>query len=171
MEQPITNTTPVEAPASEAEATTLVKFSKPYKFEGQTYSEIDLSGMDSLTAEDMIAAEKHLMRTGVFSPLPEMTVEYVQFIAAQSLRPARRVLQGASPEGRHQGQKPGDQFFLRRGLTPEDGKDLRRLCVRLSMTLHSGFTDLMRMTIGDLVETTNEVIKISKEAAKRGKRK
>ena len=51
MEQPITNTTPVEAPASEAEATTLVKFSKPYKFEGQTYSEIDLSGMDSLTAE------------------------------------------------------------------------------------------------------------------------
>ena len=82
MEQPITNTTPVEAPASEAEATTLVKLSKPYKFEGQTYSEIDLSGLDSLTAEDMIAAEKHLMRTGVFSPLPEMTVEYVQFIAA-----------------------------------------------------------------------------------------
>lgn len=29
----------------------------------------------------------------------------------------------------------------------------------------------MRMTIGDLVETTNEVIKISKEAVKRGKRK
>ena len=40
MEQPITNTTPVEAPASEAEATTLVKFSKPYKFEGQTYSAV-----------------------------------------------------------------------------------------------------------------------------------
>lgn len=39
------------------------------------------------------------------------------------------------------------------------------------MTLHSGFTDLMRMTIGDLVDTTKEVIKISKEAAKRGKRK
>lgn len=35
MEQPITNTTPVEAPASEAEATTLVKLSKPYKFEGR----------------------------------------------------------------------------------------------------------------------------------------
>ena len=29
----------------------------------------------------------------------------------------------------------------------------------------------MRMTIGDLVETTKEVIKISKEAEKRGKRK
>lgn len=29
----------------------------------------------------------------------------------------------------------------------------------------------MRMTIGDLVETTNEVIKISKEAERRGKRK
>ena len=91
MEQPITNTTPVEAPASEADATTLVKFSKPYKFEGQTYSEIDLSGMDSLTAEDMIAAEKHLMRTGVFSPLPEMTVEYVQFIAARAATTAYNI--------------------------------------------------------------------------------
>ena len=58
MEQPITNTTPVEAPASEAEATTLVKFSKPYKFEGQTYSEIDLSGMDSLTAEDIVQLQE-----------------------------------------------------------------------------------------------------------------
>lgn len=171
MEQPITNTTPVEAPASEAEATTLVKLSKPYKFEGQTYSEIDLSGLDSLTAEDMIAAEKHLMRTGRLLPAPGDDRGVCPVHRRQSLRPARRVLQGASPEGRHQGQKPGDQFFLRRGLTPEDGKDLRRLCVRLSMTLHSGFTDLMRMTIGDLVETTKEVIKISKEAAKRGKRK
>lgn len=98
MEQPITNTTPVEAPASEAEATTLVKFSKPYKFEGQTYSEIDLSGMDSLTAEDMIAAEKNLMRTGVFSPLPEMTVEYVQFIAARASGQPVEFFKGLPPK-------------------------------------------------------------------------
>ena len=72
MDQPIPSKAidTVEATANPAEATTLVKFSKPYKFEGQTYSEIDLAGMDSLTAEDMVAAEKHLMRSGVFSPLP-----------------------------------------------------------------------------------------------------
>ena len=98
MEQPITNTTPVESPASEAEATTLVKLSKPYKFEGQTYSEIDLSGLDSLTAEDMIAAEKHLMRTGVFSPLPEMTVEYVQFIAARASGQPVEFFKGLPPK-------------------------------------------------------------------------
>ena len=64
----------------------------------QTYSEIDLSGMDSLTAEDMIAAEKHLMRTGVFSPLPEMTVEYVQFIAARASGQPVEFFKGLPPK-------------------------------------------------------------------------
>lgn len=70
--------------AQTEESSTLVKLSKPYKFEGDTYTEIDLAGMDSLTAMDMIAAEKHLNRSGVFSPLPEMTVEYVQFMASRA---------------------------------------------------------------------------------------
>ena len=163
MEQPITNTTPVEAPA------------------GQTQQALQVRGADLLGDRPVRPGQPH--RRG-YDRRREAPDAYRRLLPApgddrgvcpvhrrQSLRPARRVLQGASPEGRHQGQKPGDQFFLRRGLSPEDGKDLRRLCVRLSMTLHSGFTDLMRMTIGDLVETTKEVIKISKEAAKRGKRK
>lgn len=66
-----------------ASDTTLFKFSKPYKFEGKTYTEIDFSGLDSLTAEDMIAAEKYLSRAGVISPIPEMTSEYVCFIASR----------------------------------------------------------------------------------------
>lgn len=102
MEQPV-NTTPsstttVETSVGKTEATTLVKFSKPYKFEGQTYEEIDLAGMDSLTAEDMIAAEKHLMRSGVFSPLPEMTVEYVQFIAARASGQPVEFFKGLPPK-------------------------------------------------------------------------
>ena len=60
-----------------------VKFSKPYRFEGQTFTEIDLSGLDKLNATDMCAAEKHLNRSGMFSPLPEMTAEYICFVAAQ----------------------------------------------------------------------------------------
>lgn len=34
----------------------MVVFNKPYTFEGETYDKIDLSGLDNLTAADMIAA-------------------------------------------------------------------------------------------------------------------
>lgn len=32
----------------------IVKFAKPYSFEGTEYTEVDLSGMDKLTIQDMI---------------------------------------------------------------------------------------------------------------------
>lgn len=75
----------LDAPPSEPEESpTLVTFTKPYKFEGKVYKEVDLAGLESMSASDMCAAEKHLNRSGMFSPLPEMTAEYVSFIAAQT---------------------------------------------------------------------------------------
>ena len=53
--------------AQEDESSTLVKFSKAYRFEGKDYTEVDLSGMDDLSAEDMIAADRYLTRSGSFS--------------------------------------------------------------------------------------------------------
>lgn len=70
-----------EIPATESD--TLIKFSKPYAFEGQTYTEIDLAGLDSLTAKDMIEAEKYLFKKGIISPLPDQTSEYICFIASR----------------------------------------------------------------------------------------
>lgn len=58
-----------------------VKFRKPYLFEGERYDGVDLSGLESLTAQDMLEGEKHLNRSGVTTPLPEMSMEYVCFIA------------------------------------------------------------------------------------------
>ena len=49
-----------ENPAAESD--TLIKFSKPYVFENQTYTEIDLAGLENLTARDMIDAEKYLFK-------------------------------------------------------------------------------------------------------------
>lgn len=72
------------ASVNPAEPDTLLKFNKPYEFEGKSYDEIDLSGLTRMTAEDMIAAEKYLNRAGVFSPIPEMTSEYVCFIASRA---------------------------------------------------------------------------------------
>ncbi len=58
-----------------------VRFSKPYPFEGKNYAGIDLKGIESLSARDLCEAEKYLNRMGIISPLPEMTMEYVGFIA------------------------------------------------------------------------------------------
>ena len=58
-----------------------VKFRKPYLFEGNRYDGIDLSGLESLTAQDMLEGEKYLARNGVMTALPEMTMEYVCFMA------------------------------------------------------------------------------------------
>lgn len=63
-----------------------VVFNKPYTFEGETYDKIDLSGLDNLTAADMIAANKILDRTGSFTFLPEMSLEYACIIAAKATK-------------------------------------------------------------------------------------
>ena len=55
----------------------VVVFKKPYQFEGVTYNEIDLSGLETLTVKDMCETEKFLNRAGLITPLPEMTAEYI----------------------------------------------------------------------------------------------
>ncbi len=72
-----------ETPAAE-ETSNIVKFNKPYRFEDKTYTEIDLSGMADLTAEDMIAADKYLSRSGNFAIMPEMSIEYSCYIASRA---------------------------------------------------------------------------------------
>ena len=58
-----------------------VRFHKPYLFEGNYYAGIDLKRVENLSAKDMCEAEKYLARQGIVSPLPEMTMEYIAFIA------------------------------------------------------------------------------------------
>ena len=81
-----------------AESDTLLTLKKPYQFEDKTYTEFDLSGMEHLTAEDMISAEKLLNRAGMFSPIPEMTVEYVCFIASRATKLPIELFRGLPPK-------------------------------------------------------------------------
>lgn len=60
----------------------MIIFRKPYNFEGTVYEKIDLIGLDSLTAEDMIKVNRIMEKTNSFSILPEMTLEYACRIAA-----------------------------------------------------------------------------------------
>lgn len=72
------------APEAEPIPDTLVVFKKPYRFEGKDYTEIDLAGLDNLSTKDLREAEKRLARSGVFTPLPEMTIDYVCTMAAKA---------------------------------------------------------------------------------------
>ena len=47
----------------------VMKLDKPFTFEGQTYTEVDLSGLEDTTAADLQAVE--------------MTLEYAKFMAAR----------------------------------------------------------------------------------------
>jgi hypothetical protein len=71
---------------------------KPYTYEGKTYEKIDLSGLDNLTADDMIAASRVLDRSGSFSFLPEMTVEYACVISARATKLPIEFFKGLPPK-------------------------------------------------------------------------
>ncbi len=57
--------------------------SKAYKFEGQTYEKLDLSGMVDLTAQDMIDASRYMRRIGFSNMDEEMDLPYALFMASR----------------------------------------------------------------------------------------
>ena len=71
----------------EDEESMVVKFKKPYRFEGKEYTEIDLSGMEDLTGADMIAVNKIMSRTSAgIDVMPEVSVEYACYFAARAAK-------------------------------------------------------------------------------------
>lgn len=62
----------------------LIKFNKPYNFEGNSYLEVDVSLIENLTAEDLIDAEDILAKSGVNAFVPEINFSYLVIIAAKA---------------------------------------------------------------------------------------
>lgn len=62
------------------EFSSYVKFSKPYQFEDDTYTGIDMSGMEDLTAKDLGEIEKKFYRANIPSFNPENTVTYAKLV-------------------------------------------------------------------------------------------
>lgn len=73
-----------EAPGQEEDNKYLVVFKKPFTFEGKTYENVDLSGLEDLKAADMIAINKIIERGGTVNVLPEMSVEYACLFAGRA---------------------------------------------------------------------------------------
>ena len=80
--------------AQEDESSTLVKFSKAYRFEGKDYTEVDLSGMDDLSAED---PQRQLLRYAGDDARIRL------FHCRPCSEAAHRVLQGSAAQGCPQG--------------------------------------------------------------------
>ena len=63
-----------------------IKFRKPYKFEDETYEGVDLSGLEDLSAHDMIATQRAMERSGSINMIPEMSLEYACIFASKATK-------------------------------------------------------------------------------------
>lgn len=60
----------------------IVKFDRPYTFEGKEYAELDLSGLANLTSQDMFNASKIFSTEDYISPKPEADPKYCCLLAS-----------------------------------------------------------------------------------------
>ena len=128
------------------------KFSKPYKFEDKEYSEIelDLDGLKGSDIESAMLQVEDLTRTGQRIP----TAASWKFLAAKATEAARRVFHEPSGPRLVKTFRNGFPFFRQLGLSSKHPvQDLKRLCVRLSLTdCKLSFLDWYNMPIRDLLE-------------------
>jgi hypothetical protein len=61
-----------------------VTFKKPYNFEGKEYKEIDLQGLDKLSTNDLIEADRQFNQSGNVAIMNEMTIGYSCIIASKA---------------------------------------------------------------------------------------
>lgn len=61
----------------------IITFRKPFDFEGETFTELDLHGMEDLRGRDLTAIEKAFNKTGVSSFVPESTTTYAKIVATK----------------------------------------------------------------------------------------
>ena len=71
------------AAGAEVEQPLLLKFNRSYNFEGTEYTEVDLSGLEDITAADMIRAQRTMTGSGNVEIIPEMTIQYACIMASE----------------------------------------------------------------------------------------
>lgn len=76
----------------------LIKFRKPFVWEDNTYTEIDMSGLEDLSAKDMIAAQRTMEKSGSINVLPEMSLEYACIFASKATKMPVEFFQALPPK-------------------------------------------------------------------------
>ena len=75
---------PEIAKEEEKEDDFIIRFSKPYRFEGKTYAGVDLSGLKNLKAKDLWKVNRNYRNAVNVSVLPEIDAEYTARVAAMA---------------------------------------------------------------------------------------
>ena len=75
--------TPAAAHDTEDQEDLVLRFKKPYSFEGETYTEVDLSGLEDLSAADLCKVGKMVKKIDGVDPIAEMSLPYAIFMAAR----------------------------------------------------------------------------------------
>ena len=81
MTKEINNTEFTQEDEKELESR-VVELSKTYHFEEEDIRVVDLSGLDSITADQMITAQKLVTRSGNTTALLETNIEYLLILAS-----------------------------------------------------------------------------------------
>lgn len=71
---------------------------KPYSFEGKSYHKIDLTGLENLTAADMIAVNRLLSRNGNSDTMQEVSLEYACALASRGSGQPMEFYEGLPPK-------------------------------------------------------------------------
>lgn len=61
----------------------IIKFDKPYNFEGKEYEEIDISNIENLSTRQLAEATKQFSTSEYITPKPEADVNFCCIIAAE----------------------------------------------------------------------------------------
>lgn len=75
----------------------IVKLTKTYQFEGKTISRLDFSGLENITANNMIKANKMMVVSGAVSVMPENDLYYALIIAADATGIPVEFFKGLNP--------------------------------------------------------------------------
>ena len=95
---------------SNSENSMVITFSRKYNYEGKEYGQVDLSGL-----EDMTAANKILEKSGSFSFLPEMSLEYACIISARATKMPLEFFQRLHPRDAIKVKNKVTSFFYGEG--------------------------------------------------------
>lgn len=70
-------------PEEEQQPDLILKLGDPFRFDGQEYTELDLSGLFDLTAMDMAEIDRRMQVMGYSYARPEVTGTYAMLVAAR----------------------------------------------------------------------------------------
>lgn len=89
----------IELAEEQEEESLVIKFRKPYLFEKKEYTELDLAGLEDLTAADMIALENQYdKRHPGINVMPEVKVGYAMMMAARAAKLPVEFFHGLPPK-------------------------------------------------------------------------